>query len=74
MEPLEVLLAQTDSTSAAGWWLWKSNFDAEIQPLHLVITGEMATLVMDGGFGLYSQWFPGGTRMMWLICFYVTLI
>jgi hypothetical protein len=36
VEPLEVLLAQTDSTSAAGW-LRKSNFDADIQPLHLVI-------------------------------------
>jgi hypothetical protein len=58
VEPLEVLLAQTDSTSAAGW-LRKSNFDADIQPLHLVIAREMATLVMEGGFGLYSQWFPG---------------
>jgi hypothetical protein len=53
-----VLLAQTDSTSAAGW-LRKSNFDADIQPLQLVIAREMATLVMAGGFGLYSQWFPG---------------
>jgi hypothetical protein len=62
--PLEVLLAQTDSTYAAGW-LRKSNFeDANIQPLQLVITQEMATLVMDGGFGLYSQWFPGDQNNM----------
>ena len=33
--------------------------DANIQPLYLVIARELATLVMDGGFGLYNQWFLG---------------
>jgi hypothetical protein len=56
--PLAVVLSQTDSTSAAGW-LRKSNFDDDKQPIQLEIARAMATLVMDGGFALFSQWFPG---------------
>ena len=56
--PLEVFLAQTDSSSAAGW-MRKSNFDDTTQPLQLEIARELATLVMERDCGLVSQWFPG---------------
>ena len=61
--PLEVLLAQTDSTSAAGW-MRKSNFADSTQPLQLVIARELAMLVMDRGCGLVSQWFPGEQNVL----------
>jgi len=60
---LEVLLAQTDSTSAAGW-MRKSNFADSTQPLQLVIARELAMLVMDRGCGLVSQWFPGEQNVL----------
>jgi hypothetical protein len=41
VDPLEVVLSQTNSTSAAGW-IRKSNFDADTQPIQLEITGAVA--------------------------------
>jgi hypothetical protein len=59
MAPLEVVLAQTDSTLAAEW-IQKSNFDSNTQPLHLDLAWTVTTpLAMDRNFVLYSQWFPG---------------
>jgi hypothetical protein len=56
--PFEVILAQTDSTSAAGW-LRKSNFDDDAQPLQLDIARTLAAMVMEHDCALVSQWFPG---------------
>jgi hypothetical protein len=58
VSPLEVVLCQMDSMSAAGW-LRKSNFNEEAQPIQLDIARAVAILAMDGGFALFSQWFPG---------------
>ena len=56
--PQSCLLSQTDSTSADGW-LYKSNFDADRCPIHLVVARHLATLTIEAEVCLYSQWFPG---------------
>jgi hypothetical protein len=59
VEPLEVILAQMDSTSAVGW-VRKSNFDADTQPLvQLEVAWVVVDLVIGGNFALFSQWFAG---------------
>jgi len=48
-------LSQVDSTSAAGW-IRKSSF-LDLDPLHLELSQELATLLMDHDLCVYSQWF-----------------
>jgi len=50
-------LSQVDSTSAAGW-IRKSSF-SDLDPLHLELSRELATLLMDHDSCVYSQWFAG---------------
>jgi len=48
-------LSQVDSTSVAGW-IRKSSF-LDLDPLHLELSWELATLLMDHDSCVYSQWF-----------------
>ncbi len=50
-------LSQTDSTSAAGW-IRKSNF-GDVDPMHLIVAQDTATMLMEHDSTVYSQWFQG---------------
>jgi hypothetical protein len=59
--PGSCLLAQGDSTSAAGW-LWKSKFMEHPQPPAAARSGKtpgLRTVLLEAGALLYSQWYPG---------------
>jgi hypothetical protein len=56
--PYSCLLAQGDSTTAAGW-LRKSNFAEHSHPLQLETSRHLAFILLAASVLLYSQWFPG---------------
>jgi hypothetical protein len=59
VQPEDCLLSQTDNTTEAGW-LKKSNFAEEKDEfIQLHTARHLASLVMDTGSCIYSQWFPG---------------
>jgi len=61
-EPGSCFLSQVDSTSAAGW-MRKSSF-SDATPLHLELSRDLATLIMDHDSCLYSQWFEGDKNQL----------
>jgi len=52
-------LSQVDSTLAARWF-WKPCF-SDLKSLHLELSREMATLLMDYDSCMYSSWFACST-------------
>ena len=61
LPPSSVILAGTDSTTAAGW-LHHSSFDdsqPDSQPLRLWVARATAQLLLDHSSVLFSKWFPG---------------
>ena len=56
--PMDCVLAKTDNTSAEGW-LGKSNFASEDRPIHTSLAHLLGHDLMDRGYCLYSQHWPG---------------
>ena len=48
----------TDNSSAVGW-LYKANFDPNIQQKHDIIARHMATILLESETALYPQHVPG---------------
>jgi len=61
-EPGSCFLSHVDSTSAAGW-MRKSSF-SDATPIHLELSCDLMTLIMDHDSCLYSQWFEGNKNQL----------